>query len=489
MRLSKKKAASLSTENGLSPDEIDRRKAFLGFGEEDARRLGALAPLARRYADEVIEEFYAHLLSFHETQEFFRDEATLNRVKRLQKRYFLRLTSGRYDQSYVTNRLLVGAVHERIGLGVKLYLGAYRRYLDAMARRLWVASTGEQRRRLEALLSLFKIVFFDMGLAIDTYVFQRESTIRVKNEELAEQYRRVQEANRLKSEFLANMSHELRTPLNAIIGFSELLHDGKAGSIAEKHKEYLADILASARHLLGLINDVLDLAKIEAGRIALNPEPVDIPELLREARQAFETQAAHKDIRMATEIGPNVTTPILDRARLKQVLFNYLSNAVKFTNKRGRIWARVRQEGEELVIEVQDSGIGIRAEDIPRLFEQFQQLDASSAKKYQGTGLGLAITRTMVEAQGGTVRVRSKPGRGSTFYARLPLRAQAARSEGVSTRSDGVSNGRSQPESRTVHSSAAAHGVSRNRGRSTHKGLNGDSGADISNGRGRRPAI
>jgi rsbT co-antagonist protein RsbR len=207
MRVSKDKAARLLSENGLSPDEIVRRKAFLDLGEEDAKRLGGLAPLARRYADEVIEEFYAHFLSFEEARDFFRDQATLNRVKRLQKRYFLRLTSGRYDQAYVANRLLVGAVHERIGLGVKLYLGAYWRYLDSVARRLLGISSQAQRERFEALLSLLKIVFLDMGLAIDTYVFQRESTIRVKNEELAEQYRRVQEANRLKSEFLANMSH------------------------------------------------------------------------------------------------------------------------------------------------------------------------------------------------------------------------------------------------------------------------------------------
>jgi signal transduction histidine kinase len=230
---------------------------------------------------------------------------------------------------------------------------------------------------------------------------------------------------------------------------------------------------------------VLDLAKIEAGRIALNPEPVDLAELLREARQGFEPDAAQKNIRMETEIGPNVTTPLLDRARLKQVLFNYLSNAMKFTGKGGRVAARVRQEGEELVIEVQDSGIGIRAEDIPRLFVQFQQLDASAAKKYQGTGLGLAITKTMVEAQGGTVGVRSKPGRGSTFYARLPLGGQPARS-------DGVSNGRPRPaaESEAINSiGAQLAGVSRNRVGAARKYLNGESGADARRGKRRQPAV
>jgi signal transduction histidine kinase len=449
-RLSQRQALRLLSENGLTPGEIKRRQAFLDFGRPDAQRLGALAPLARRYAGEVIDEFYAHLLSFEKTRRFFRDPATLKRVKALQKRYFLRLTSGRYDEAYSADRLLVGAVHERIGLDVEFYLGAYRRYLDAVARRLLGRTRGARREHFEALLSLLKIIFFDLGLAIDTYVFERERTIRVKNAELVEQNRRVEEANRLKTEFLANMSHELRTPLNSIIGFSELLHDGKAGAIIQKQKDHLDQILASARHLQGLIDDVLDLAKIEAGRVALNPEPVDIAELLRETRQAFEPQAAQKEIRMATEVGPKVAMPLLDRARLKQVLFNYLSNALKFTGQGGRVAARVRQEGEELVIEVQDTGIGIRPQDLPRLFVEFQQLDASAAKKYPGTGLGLAITRHMVEAQGGTVGVRSKPGRGSTFYARLPLGLPQARAEGVV-------NGRPQPagESDYRHSGAA----------------------------------
>ncbi len=419
-------AANLLAENGLSDQEIAARKAFLEFGADDAKRLAALAPFARKYANEIIEELYTHFLSFNDSREFFHDQAALDRIKRHQKRYFLRLTSGRYDRKYIADRLQVGAVHERIGLVVKLYLGAYRRYLDSVARRLWGAAGGSPRQGFEAFRSLLKIVFLDIGLAIDTYVSERERTIRVKNQELAEQYRRVQEANRLKSQFLANMSHELRTPLNAIIGFSELLHDGKAGSVDARQKEFLADSLANAHHLLGLINDVLDLAKVESGTMSFNPEPVDIAELVREAEQAVEASAARKHIDLRTEIQAKVAAPTLDRARLKQVLFNYLSNAVKFTAEGGRVVVRLRVDGGQLVVEVEDSGIGITEEDLPRLFTQFQQLDGSSSKKYPGTGLGLAITRQVVEAQGGTVGVRSTAGAGSTFYARLPL---ARRSE------------------------------------------------------------
>ncbi|HXR35759.1 MAG TPA: protoglobin domain-containing protein [Candidatus Binataceae bacterium] len=429
---SRKHKGSLLAENGLSDQEIAARKAFLEFSAADAKRLAALAPLARKYANEVIEELYTHFLSFNDSREFFHDQATLERVKQLQKRYFLRLTSGRYDRKYIANRLLVGAVHERIGLVVKLYLGAYRRYLDSVARRLWDASGGSRQQAFEAFRSLLKIIFLDMGLAIDTYVSQRERTIRVQNQELAEQYRRAQEANRIKSEFLANMSHELRTPLNAVIGFSELLHDGKAGPIAVKQKEYLAQTLTSAHHLLGLIDDVLDLAKVESGMLRFNPEPVDLAELVREAQQAVGVSVASKHIDLRTAIAARLPAPFLDRARLKQVLFNYLSNAVKFTAEGGRVALRLRADGEQLVVEVEDTGIGIRAEDIAGLFAKFQQLEGGASKKYQGTGLGLAITRQVVEAQGGTVGVRSTPGRGSTFYARLPLVSRSQQGNGLS---------------------------------------------------------
>jgi signal transduction histidine kinase len=422
----RKGRAKLLAQNGLSAEEITRRKAFLELRLDDVQRLEALAPLARRYADEVIEELYKHFLAFQESRKFFPDQAMLNQVKRLQKRYFLRLTSGRYDDAYIADRVTVGAVHERIGLAVKTYLGAYRRYLDLVARRLRAAFADNPDQAFNAFMSLLKVVFLDIGLAIDTYISQRERTIQRQNQELTEQNRRVQEANRLKSEFLANMSHELRTPLNAIIGFTELMHDARLGPIAANQKAFLADTLANARHLLSLINDVLDLAKAESGTMTFHPEPVDIGALMREARHTFGQPAAHRQIHLRTRSAIGTAQPLVDRSRLKQVLFNYLSNAIKFTGDGGRITARVRRDGKELVIEVKDTGIGISAEDIPRLFSQFQQLDGGSSKRYPGTGLGLAITRQIVEQQGGEVGVHSTLGKGSTFYARIPLIQKSA---------------------------------------------------------------
>ncbi|MDB4889376.1 MAG: hypothetical protein JWL61_1231, partial [Gemmatimonadetes bacterium] len=248
-----------------------------------------------------------------------------------------------------------------------------------------------------------------------------EEQLRKKNEELGEQYQRVQEANRRKSEFLANMSHELRTPLNGIIGFSELMHDGKAGAISADQKEYLGDILTSSRHLLQLINDVLDLSKVEAGKMEFRPERVDLQKTAREVRDVLRTLAAQKRIRIDTEIDPALGDVFVDVGKLKQVLYNYLSNALKFSPERGRVVLRLRTEGPDAFrLEVEDGGIGIKAEDTPLLFVEFQQLDASIAKKFAGTGLGLALTKRIVEAQGGAVGVSSAFGTGSVFFATLP---------------------------------------------------------------------
>ena len=249
----------------------------------------------------------------------------------------------------------------------------------------------------------------------------RTEEVEAANKELEEQYRRVQEANRLKSEFLANMSHELRTPLNAIIGFTELMHDGKVGPLKADQTEYLGDILTSSRHLLQLINDVLDLSKVESGKMEFRPEPVDLKRTVTEVRDILRSIAGAKRITVGTEIDPDLGQVMADPAKLKQVLYNYLSNALKFTPESGHVTVRALAEGpDRFRLEVEDTGIGIKPEDIGRLFVEFQQFDASAAKKYPGTGLGLALTKRLVEAQGGHVGVQSTPGMGSLFYAVLP---------------------------------------------------------------------
>jgi len=242
--------------------------------------------------------------------------------------------------------------------------------------------------------------------------------------ELEVQSRRIQEANRLKGEFLANMSHELRTPLNAILGFGELLHDGVVPPDSPQHREFLSAILKSGRHLLQLINDVLDLAKVEAGKVEFRPEPIDLRMVTDEVMGIVGTIAVAKRIRLSATVDPELNEGIfLDPARLKQILYNFISNALKFTPAGGAVSVRARVEGKaNVLLEVEDTGPGISPKDIDKLFLEFQQLDAGAAKQHGGTGLGLALTRRLVEAQGGSVGVRSTPGQGSTFYAIFPRR-------------------------------------------------------------------
>jgi protein-histidine pros-kinase len=240
---------------------------------------------------------------------------------------------------------------------------------------------------------------------------------------------RMAEANRLKSEFLANMSHELRTPLNAIIGFSELMFDGQVGPMADDHREYLGDILTSARHLLRLINDILDLSKVEAGKMEFRPESVELAQLAGEIRDVLRGLATAKQLRIELEVDPSLGAVIADAARLKQVLYNYLSNAIKFTPEGGTVRVRFSPAGDplEFRLDVEDTGIGIAEADLAKLFIEFQQLDSTTAKRYQGTGLGLALTKRVVEGHGGRVEVKSTFGKGSTFSAIFPrvLRMEA----------------------------------------------------------------
>ena len=229
--------------------------------------------------------------------------------------------------------------------------------------------------------------------------------------------RQIHEASRMKSQFLANMSHELRTPLNAVIGFADLLHAGFVKPDSPKHQEFLGLIGTSGRHLLQLINDVLDLSKVESGKFDFFPEAVDLPTVLKEVQDILHTASLRKNIVLVTEIDPAVAGLRLDPSRLKQVLYNYLSNAIKFTAEHGRVTVRAFAQGpDHFRLEVEDTGIGIAPADLPRLFTEFQQLDAGYSKQHQGTGLGLALTRRLVQAQGGSVGVRSTLGVGSVFY-------------------------------------------------------------------------
>jgi len=232
----------------------------------------------------------------------------------------------------------------------------------------------------------------------------------------------LQRASQMKSEFLANMSHELRTPLNGIIGFAEFLADGKPGPLNPKQQEYLGDILTSGRHLLQLINDVLDLAKVEAGKMELHLENFSFREAVEEVCAVARPISQKKHIQIEVAIAPELGGVTLDQQKFKQVLYNLLANALKFTDEEGKVGIYAHLLGAHQVeVQVRDSGIGIKAEDLSRLFTEFEQLDSGIARRFEGTGLGLALTKRIVEFQGGHITVQSELGKGSLFTVVLPL--------------------------------------------------------------------
>ena len=229
-------------------------------------------------------------------------------------------------------------------------------------------------------------------------------------------------ANRHKSEFLANMSHELRTPLNAIIGFSEALLERMFGELNDKQAEYLHDILSSGRHLLSLINDILDLAKIEAGRMELELGAFDLSLALDNALTLVRERATRHGIGLVLAVDGPLGTLVADERKVKQMLLNLLSNALKFTPEGGKVAVRAVRAAGSVEISVSDTGIGIAPEDQEAIFEEFRQVGTDYARKREGTGLGLALSKRFAELHGGTLSVTSEVGRGSTFTLSIPER-------------------------------------------------------------------
>ena len=241
------------------------------------------------------------------------------------------------------------------------------------------------------------------------------------NDELRRLYKELETTSQHKSDFLANMSHELRTPMNAIIGFSQVLREGLVGDVNEKQAEYLEDILSSGNHLLALINDVLDLSKVEAGQVELQVAPFSLQDALERGVSMVREQATSEGVQVTLHRNGSLDVVSGDERRIRQVIFNLLSNAVKFTPEGGRVDVSAKRVDGDMRVSVADSGPGIAAEDLERIFEEFQQTEAG-ARQTEGTGLGLALSKRFVEMHGGRIWCESELGKGSTFEFTLPVR-------------------------------------------------------------------
>ncbi|HET9052230.1 MAG TPA: GAF domain-containing sensor histidine kinase, partial [Candidatus Dormibacteraeota bacterium] len=289
----------------------------------------------------------------------------------------------------------------------------------------------ESPRRLVGVLTLARrevSPFTNVEQAL-VHIIASQAAISIDNARLHEQQReqlreindqkreleafntQIQEISRLKSEFLANMSHELRTPLNAILGFSEILKDNLAGELtADQRQECLENIHTSGKHLLTLVNDVLDLSKIEAGRMDLVYDTFEVVTAFAEVRSVLRALVERRGLTLTADIQPPELAVRADKSKLKQVLYNLLANAVKFTPTGGNVWLHARQAGEELVIEVGDTGIGISAEHQDKIFTEFYQVPGDAARRPQGTGLGLPLTKRFIDLHGGSISLESEEG-------------------------------------------------------------------------------
>lgn len=281
----------------------------------------------------------------------------------------------------------------------------------------------------ETWVSTTRAPLFDRsGQIIGTFGISRDITERVRaQEELQAAKEAAEYADRAKSDFLANMSHELRTPLNAIIGFAEILRDEIIGPIRPDQKELVVDIHTSGRHLLNMINDILDLSKIEAGTMDLDFETFSIVDTMEEVNTVVNALASKKQIHLIQEFDRDITVTA-DKTKFKQILYNLLANGVKFTNEGGRVTTKLEISENSLLVRVIDTGVGITPEDQEMLFQAFTQVDTSKARAHEGTGLGLALTKRLVELHGGEIWAESTVGEGSTFSFTLPMQQHAASS-------------------------------------------------------------
>lgn len=403
-------------------------KRYVGFTDEDARLLRSVAAAMERHFPGLSERFYNQIALHPDAAKVFTGgQAQIDRLKRTLQGWAHRLLVGPHDEDYAAERYNIGVRHVMVGLSQRYVISSMGLIRD----HLQEALAGELRSdpsRLEATKrALDKILSLDLNLMCESYFQESIRVLSDVNRRLEQANLELAELSRVKTEFLATTSHELRTPLNSILGFTRLILDGLCET-PEEERELLRDVVRSAEHQLSIVNDILDIAKIEAGKTRLNLEAVDLRSILTEAKAVIALHAANKHLTLVDET-EQASLPLVmgDLVRVKQVLINLVSNAVKFTEQ-GWVTLRAQPHLERgyLEIEVQDTGVGIPPDKQTLLFEKFRQVDSSFTRQHGGSGLGLAISRKMVEMMGGRIKLFSAGrGCGTTVTFSLPLSRKA----------------------------------------------------------------
>jgi signal transduction histidine kinase len=395
---------------------------YVGFTAEDSSLLRAVGPRMEPHLLGMAERFYEQIVSHpNAAQVLTGGQAEIDRLKQTLQRWARQLFQGPHDEEYAHDRSRIGIRHVKIGVPQRYVISSMGLVRDHLQEALALELRSDPTRLEKTKRALDRILNLDLNLICDSYFQESIRVLSDLNRRLEQANFELAELSRVKTEFLATTSHELRTPLNSILGFSRLILDGLCET-REEERELQRDVLRSAEHLLTIVNDILDIARIEAGKLRLVFEPVDLRPIINEAKSVIAVQAAHKHL---TVIDETQSLPLVtgDRVRVKQVLINLVSNAVKFTDQ-GWITLRAREYPEQgyLEVEVQDTGVGIPPEKQRHLFEKFRQIDSSFTRQHGGSGLGLSICRRMVEMMGGRIRLFSAgPGCGTTVTFSLPL--------------------------------------------------------------------
>jgi signal transduction histidine kinase len=405
------------------PDSRESRSLLDGvrqIGVTMSRMLSAGENIFVDFRDGDIESAARHMANMDRTYGRVRQDISkvAETVRRVQKTNFADQLS---DAAYLTT-------FEYPFAGLILFMIAcVALYGHKLAREM---RRSEQAQELYLIALQTNEAMLEQRVAMATRsLVENKNRLELLSEELKRSLVEARSASRAKSEFLANMSHELRTPLNAIIGFAEVMHRGTFGPVGDKRYDgYVRDIWRSGRHLLGIINDILDVARIEAGKIDLYEEAVDLAELVEMCVRLVEARAEQGGITLGNEIESGLPPLWGDPRLIKQVLVNLLSNAVKFTGAGGKIDVRVaRRPNGDLEVTVRDTGIGMRPEDVPRALEPFGQIDSAIARKYEGVGLGLPICNALMKLHGGAIEVETALGKGTAVSAVFPAARLRAR--------------------------------------------------------------
>jgi signal transduction histidine kinase len=416
-------APRLLVRAGLDDARRARRLAFLELDADDETRLAELRAFAREHVDEIVDAFYAHLLRFPETRELLGDAAQIARLKGLQRAYFLRMIEGRFDADYFESRLRVGAAHARFDLEPEWYLGTYHLYIRLLLDRLRTRYRDDPDRLVALIESLGKAIFLDMGLAIDAYIMEG-----YVDRALAHEYRRMaevaeralkekEELERVKADLTNMIVHDLKGPLGGILTVTQLALR-KRGAVPAVHARHFEQIQRSARDLMRMIENLLEIDQLEEGRLDLRVEPVEPAQLLAECADEFRAAAEASGQTLEVTVDDDVPVIVTDRWLLRRVLNNLIVNAIRHSGAAGRIdLGAVLREGKVL-LRVQDRGCGIPEDERATLF--LKGVRRRRHARRDDTGLGLVFCKMAVERMGGAIAVESAPNAGTAFTVTLP---------------------------------------------------------------------